>query len=968
MTINYDAIKKLIDDFNEIEKSEEFKKYNEAMTKTKFIEPLFEALGWNIRGVNKSEEVTLEEKVSKGRVDYGFRLNGIPKFYLEAKSLKEKEIIFGKNYDKQAINYSWQKSCSWAVLTNFRTLAVYNADKPNGEWFFTIHAKDFLQGDRDKLELLSKEAFEQHKMDERALEWGKKPVKNPIDKQLLQDMIHFREILSRDIIKNNQDKHLRQEDIDGAVQRILDRLIFIRNAEDREMEENRLLSNVKQWSQKGKGNLINEISRVYKYYDEKYNSKLFEHDKCDDLYIDNGTLQEVIEGLNYSKDNSYSYDFSFIEADVLGNMYEQYLGNILKSTPKRAKLEQSEFHRKEQGIYYTPSYIVDYIVRNTVGEYIRTHTPEEIKKVRILDPACGSGSFLIRAYKELENYWTKELKLKEGDLRQTKWDIENFEQFYSIKTEILRNNIFGVDLDPKAVEIAQLNLLLQISEKGERLPLLQNNIKVGNSLVDDFSISDKAFKWEEKFPEIMKEGGFDIIIGNPPYVKEYTNREIFEPVKLTKLGKYYQGKMDIWYLFASLSIDLLKENGLHSFIAQNNWITSFGASKLREKILRETQIISFLDFGDYKVFPEADIQTMIYVLKKRNSNGSYLVDYYKVLDPNISEDRIKEFLKLPNIKREYTNHFTLKFDPDSFLGKEIVFTDESTNDLLTKIRKESNYFLNQKDVSTGIDVHQDFVIADHLKTLKDDSIKIGDGIFVIKKDELKKLNLTEKEMQLIKPYYTSSELTKYYGSPINNLYIIYTKSDINRNISEYPNIKKHLDKFKEIITSDFGPYGLHRSRKEEFFEGEKIISLRKTKEPTFTYVDFPCYVSQSFFVIKPRDVNLKLLTGILNSKVVYFWLKNKGKIQGNNLQIDKEPLINIPIKIPEKNSELEKSILNRVDEIIDLVKRMNTLNNSESTKEIIKERIEREKENLDRLIYQLYRLNESQISYIIQSL
>jgi len=288
--------------------------------------------------------------------------------------------------------------------------------------------------------------------------------------------------------------------------------------------------------------------------------------------------------------------------------------------------------------------------------------------------------------------------------------------------------------------------------------------------------------------------------------------------------------------------------------------------------------------------------------------------------------------------------------------------------LLTKIRKESNYFLNPKDVSTGIDVHQDFVIADHLKTLKDDSIKIGDGIFVIKKEELKKLNLTEKELQLIKPYYTSSELTKYYGNPNNNFYIIYTKSDINRNISEYPNIKKHLDKFKEIITSDFGPYGLHRSRKEEFFEGEKIISLRKTKEPTFTYVDFPCYVSQSFFVIKPRDVNLKLLTGILNSKVVYFWLKNKGKIQGNNLQIDKEPLINIPIKIPEKNSELEKSILNKVDEIINLVKRMNTSNNSDSIKEITKERIEREKENLDTLIYRLYGLNESQISYIIRSL
>ena len=158
----------------------------------------------------------------------------------------------------------------------------------------------------------------------------------------------------------------------------------------------------------------------------------------DDLYIENEALQEVIEGLNQSKDNSYRYDFSIIESDVLGNIYEQYLGNILKSTPKRAKLEESKTHRKEQGIYYTPSYIVDYIVKNTVGEYIKTHTPEEIRKVRIVDPACGSGSFLIRAYRELENYWKQN-----SDFAQLTLDSE---EFYSKKVEILKNNIFGVDL------------------------------------------------------------------------------------------------------------------------------------------------------------------------------------------------------------------------------------------------------------------------------------------------------------------------------------------------------------------------------------------------------------------------------------------------------------------------------------------------------------------------------------------
>ncbi len=489
--IDFERVKELILKYEQVKKSGEIKTYNEESTKKDFIEPLFKSLGWNFSNRGKTNDsVSAEETISKKRVDYGFRINGIPKFFLEAKPLREENIQNNSKYVTQAIDYAWMKSCSWAILTNFETVAVYNADWKESNYgsnlLFILHPNDFLTDERFKY--LSKKAFENGELDKIASKYGKKQLKNPIDKQLLQDMIHFREVLSKDTVKNNQDKHLTQDEVDESVQRILDRLIFIRNAEDRGLEENQLQSILRQWYEKGKGHLMKEISRIYKDFDDKYNSKLFAHHLCDDLYIDNEALQEVIEGLNHSKDDSYRYDFSVIESDVLGN--------ILKSTPKRAKLEESKTHRKEQGIYYTPSYIVDYIVKNTVGEYIKTHTPEEIKKVRILDPACGSGSFLIRAYKELENYWKQN-----SDFAQLTLDSE---EFYSKKVEILRNNIYGVDLDPKAVEIAQLNLLLQILEKKQRLPLLQNNIKVGNSLIDDPSISDRAFKWEEEFPEIMK--------------------------------------------------------------------------------------------------------------------------------------------------------------------------------------------------------------------------------------------------------------------------------------------------------------------------------------------------------------------------------------------------------------------------------------------------------------------------------
>ena len=438
--IDFERISELVSRYEQIKKSGEIRKYNEESTKKDFILPLFEALGWNTSNrAKRNDSISAEETISKKRVDYGFRINGIPKFYLEAKSLKEEDIQSNAKYVTQAIDYAWMKSCSWAILSNFETIAVYNADWKSGYFggnlFFVLHPNDFLTDDRFRK--LSKESFERNELDGLASKYGKKQVKNPINKQLLLDMISFRESLSKGIVKNNQDKHLSQDDIDESVQRILDRLIFIRNAEDRGLEENRLLSDVRQWSSKGKGELVKEISKVYSYFDDQYNSKLFAKHLCDDLYIDNSELQEVIEGLNHSKDGSYRYDFSIIESDVLGNIYEQYLGNILKSTPKRAKLEASKTHRKEQGIYYTPSYIVDYIVKNTVGEYIKTHSPEEIRNVKILDPACGSGSFLIKAYKELENYWKAN-----SDFSQLTLDSE---EFYSKKVEILKNNIFGVD-------------------------------------------------------------------------------------------------------------------------------------------------------------------------------------------------------------------------------------------------------------------------------------------------------------------------------------------------------------------------------------------------------------------------------------------------------------------------------------------------------------------------------------------
>ena len=517
-----DRIKILVEKYNQKEVSGELKHFSESQVKKDFIEPLFEALGWNTRD---SSEVSAEENIAGKRADYGFRINGITKFYLEAKS--PKIDLNNSEFIRQAVNYAYYKSCTWAVLTNFKELRVYNAEiRSNSlleiELFPNISSSEYVEK-IDQLLLLSKESFEKGLTDKEAEKWGKKAKKIPIDKQLLADFTRFREVLSKDITKLNHSKNLSQNELDEAVQRILDRLIFIRNCEDRQLEPIELKSNYRTWESKGKGQLINSLRARFREYDSKYNSELFKEHLCDHIDVDNEALSEIISGLYNTRDMIIPYDFAIIDADVLGNIYEQYLGHILRKTEKRATLKENQTHRKEQGIYYTPTYIVDYIVKNTLGELIKDKN-KDLKKIKVLDPACGSGSFLIRAYDLLYDEYKSKIKDAYTEV---------------IKEDILKNNIYGVDLDKQAVEIAQLNLLLKIAEKGHKLPLLRENIKNGNSLIDDPAIAgDKAFNWGEKFKDIMAGEGFDVVMGNPPYVQLSMDENISSSLKTYLIDRF----------------------------------------------------------------------------------------------------------------------------------------------------------------------------------------------------------------------------------------------------------------------------------------------------------------------------------------------------------------------------------------------------------------------------------------------
>lgn len=409
------------------------------------------------------------------------------------------------------------------------------------------------------------------------------------------------------------------------------------------------------------------------------------------------------------------------------------------------------------------------------------------------------------------------------------------------------------------------------------------------------------FLWHTYFKDVFDKGKFDIIIGNPPYIKEYTNRKAFDGIRDSP---YYMGKMDIWYFFACFCIDMLKDNGgIQCFIAQNNWITSSGAAKLRNKIVQETEMLSFIDFGNYKVFQSAGIQTMIYLVKKTTPREKYTTNYARLLVDNIDKTFLDYFLQSDaNTTHENFERLNFEFVPASYADGYITFANDTNDYILKKIQSAEHLNLTEKEVANGIHPHYDFInkkLSEKSKGL----FKIGEGIFGLSHKEYKELELLENEKEIVKPYFNTEQFSRYYAKNEHDYWLIYTDSRFKNPdaILPYPNIKRHLDKYADIITSDNKPYGLHRAREERFFQNEKIIVQRKCAgRPVFTYANFDTYVSATFYLVQTERVNIKYLTALLNSKLVAFWLKNKGKMQGNNYQIDKEPLLEIPIALSDK--------------------------------------------------------------------
>lgn len=620
--------------------------YNETQLRREFLDPFFKALGWDVdnqQGYAEAyKDVVHEDAIKVGQStkapDYSFRIGGTRKFFVEAKK-PAVNIREDPGPAFQLRRYAWSANLPLSVLTNFDGLALYDcrtrpspSDAALTSRIFYLHHSDYPTRWDTIDSVLGRESILRGAFDKFAVDTRSRRGTTEVDDEFLAEIERWRELLARNIALRNP--ALTQVDLNFAVQRIIDRIVFLRICEDRGIEDYGKLRTLSSGPQ-----VYRKLCERFQAADARYNSGLFHfktekdrHESPDgltlNLVIDDATLRDILSNLYYPES---PYEFSVLPADILGHVYERFLGKVIRLTDgHRAQIDEKPEVRKAGGVYYTPTKIVQHIVRETVGSLLSGVSPTAAAKLRVLDPACGSGSFLLGAYQFILD-WHRDWYLNDGPDkwargkkpalfrgRRGDWKLTTAK-----RKDILLNNIFGVDLDSQAVEVTKLSLLLKVLE-GETeetfnktlqlfheraLPDLGDNIKCGNSLVgDDFGLSFvgaedsmKAFSWQQAFPKVFEAGGFEAVIGNPPYLS-YGGRqkvEIAEDLR-NYFNTHYEsaGWPTAHSFFLERSVKLLSKR-FSSFIVPDQVGHLDGYESIRTILQREAGLRTVRYWGEH---------------------------------------------------------------------------------------------------------------------------------------------------------------------------------------------------------------------------------------------------------------------------------------------------------------------------------------------------------------------------------
>jgi type I restriction-modification system DNA methylase subunit len=974
----YQVINDLVSRFEDQAESYKRVDYNETMTRRDFIDPFFKALGWDVdnsQGYAEAyREVIHEDRVRVGKEtkapDYSFRLPGGKRlFFVEAKK-PSVQIKTDEHPAYQVRRYGWSAKLAVSLITDFEELSVYDCtkrplttDKASSSRIKYLHYKDYMKEFDFIWDTFSKERVLKGGFDKYIKSDTVRKGTATVDKEFLLSLDEWRTYLAVSISKNNP--KIQEDELNYVVQQTIDRIVFLRISEDRGVEPyGKLRDAVKH------GDYYKNLLDNFREADEKYNSGLFDFRKdriSQSLSVDNKTLKGIISEMYYPVS---PYEFSVLSVEILGNVYEQFLGKqITLDEHHKVKIEEKPEVRKAGGVYYTPEYIVEYIVKNTVGKLIDGKTPKEISKIKIVDPACGSGSFLLGAFQYLLNYHrdyynnnpvpksTKEKPITpDGNLTTAE------------KKRILINNIFGVDIDVNAVEVTKLSLLLKCMEGetdasitnqfklwNERvLPTLDDNIKSGNSLVDvdyydsqlDFGEEKKVkpFSWKDNFKEVFKQGGFDAVIGNPPYVRQEllgVQKEYF-----AQKYKVYHGMADLYSYFFERGTGLLKDHGLFGIIVANKWMRANYGAPLRNW-LKNQDIQKIVDFGDLPVFQGVSTYPCIIVTSKGNNPQQISVTNVKTLDfQNLSQYVLENSM--------FVQQTQLNDD-----GWSLASTLD--NKLLIKLQNTGRALGSLLEICYGI--------------------KTGfNEAFVI--DVLTRENLIkedERSKDIIKPFLAGRDV-KRYEEPEISKYLIFTKRGVN--IDTYPAIKRHLleyRKFLEPKPKDFkesswdgrkqGTYKWFEIQDAvdywEAFSRPKIIVPCIVKNASYTYDTTGFFSNDKTCIIPTNDL---YLLGLLNSSTLDFFLHSIASTkQGGYFEYKPMYVSKLPVKVidPKNKSEVEKrdEIVKSVELVLSLKKDLKTTRLESSVKQL-QTRIDHTEKKIDSLVYELYGLTPEEIKIV----
>jgi len=940
----YDRIEKLIHNFKALTAGQR-KSMNENATRQGYILPLFAALGWDIGNVN---EVSPEEKVSRGFVDFSFRLDGVPRFFLETK--KASEDLNDPRWVKQSIDYAWTKNVTWALLSDFEGLRVFNAEwkesNPFRAEFLQFNLESYLS-DFERLLWLSREQTAAGRLSSEAEKVGKKARRLPVSQHLFDDLKSWRADLFRDLKGFNPLYSAAQ--VDEAVLRLLNRLIFIRTAEDRQVEPNRLRALVRELKDKKQfSNLWVELNKLFREMDGIYNSELFARHFSEELYVTPTVLENVIEGLYEA--NYIGYNFNAIESDVLGTAYEQYLGSMVTQSQDEAPpgsanqpylmpqpamtVQERRQKRKSQGIYYTPAFVTKYIVQQTLGRWLQENDYSPSHPPRILDMACGSGSFLIEAFDVLDAFVA----------RQRGHAYGSHEELHDAarRLELLTTCIYGVDKDKQAVDVARLNLLLRALHSREKLPML-HNIHHADSL--------KPETWAD-FSEVMNEGGFDIIIGNPPYVRQETLGAEFKEFAQSKF-ETYTGTADLYIYFIEQAHKLLKPGGLFGMIVSNKWMRSNYGKALRSFLSQYATILEIIDFNELPVFGDVIAYPTILITRTiKSKKQSFL---YAQIDN----------LEFTNLSTEVTTHGVI----------------------LEKFTKQGDNWIFGKN--------QDQIILDQLRTKSDllgtyIGSKIFRGVltglndaFIIDRSAYERfIQDNPKASEFIKPFLMGRDVQEYFVGFREIFLIRVPKGYTNANKPEtvdawewfletFPALAKYLHPFsisaeKRLDKGDYW-WELRACGYYDEFEKIKIIAPAIVKNATFALDDQGFYSNDKTSIIPTDDL---FLLGILNSTIMDFVLKRIASTKQGGY-FEQKPMYISQLPIHKLNSEdpaeraAHDAIVEKVEQMLALNKQLAQAERDlDDSRHSLGQKIQSLDIEIDALVYGLYGLTEEEIKVV----